>query len=100
MGCVAALASSQAGGRSPALPQRRSMCSRRVLGTAAQGCWEWEHSLSHEQDSQVTRQNCPTGLSRLGTKLGLPGGVGSWGAAPSLLEEDGRFLLVSAQPHL
>lgn len=26
----------------------------------------------------MTRQNCPTGLSRLGTKLGLLGGARSW----------------------
>lgn len=65
-----------------------------------QGCWEWEQSLSHGQDSQVTRQGCRAELSRLGTRLGLLGGARSWGAAPSLMEEDGGWAPGRCHRHL
>lgn len=72
-------------------PPTASVCSRGAQ--YPQRCWKQDHSRSHEQDRQGTRQGCQTELSKLGTRLELLGGTRSWEEAPSLLEEGrGRAL--------
>lgn len=86
--------------QAPSPAPARTACSRRLWALQPPGCWEWERSLSHEQDSRVTRQGCQAKLSRLRTRLGLLGGARSWGVAPSLLEEDGGWAPGGGHRHL
>lgn len=68
--------------QAPSPAPARTACSRRLWALQPPGCWEWEQSLSHEQDSQVTRQGCQAKLSRLGTRLGASWGSQVLGSSP------------------